>query len=214
MTIGIITTNPISYVGINELVMRSYKNAQCVFINSIRTFMMQAHKIILDFVVLDIGMIVVDLDEAVLAIRKTVGLENCIVLTFKKEFNLLKNLTKDQTLAIIHKQSCVNQIIYGLESAFLGHRYVDPNLFVLHLEPHERKIEQLTQREKEVFELIGKGYSNIDIGEKLYISVNTVKKHVSRVLSKLDVSDRTQAAIKSISYFSKGDRRTYDKASI
>lgn len=214
MKIGIITTNPISFTGINELIIRSYDEAQCVFFNGIDFFVEQSTDILLDYVILDIGMMSDGLAEAILAVRQTIGLENCIVMTFKKEFNILRNLTKDQPHAIIYKESCINQITYGLKSALLGYRYVDPNLFVLHLEPCDMKIQQLTEREKDVFELIGKGYSNIEIGRRLFISVNTVKKHVSRILSKLDVSDRTQAAIKSINYLNKANRSDYDRATI
>lgn len=55
----------------------------------------------------------------------------------------------------------------------------------------------LTAREKEVFALIPLGLSNAEIGEKLGISAGTAKIHVERILSKLGLSDRTQAAVKA-----------------
>lgn len=57
--------------------------------------------------------------------------------------------------------------------------------------PHD----ELTGREFEVLQLITKGFSNQEIADELYITLKTVKTHVSNVLSKLEVSDRTQAAI-------------------
>jgi NarL family two-component system response regulator LiaR len=54
---------------------------------------------------------------------------------------------------------------------------------------------ELTEREMEVLKLIAQGLSNSEIAEKLVISVNTVKGHVSNILSKLHVADRTQAAV-------------------
>lgn len=54
---------------------------------------------------------------------------------------------------------------------------------------------QCTPREMEVLMLIGEGKSNQDIADELFIGIKTVKTHVSNVLSKLDVDDRTQAAI-------------------
>lgn len=53
----------------------------------------------------------------------------------------------------------------------------------------------LTEREHEILLLIAQGLSNADIAEQLVISHTTVKGHVSNILSKLDVADRTQAAI-------------------
>lgn len=66
--------------------------------------------------------------------------------------------------------------------------------FVLNAE----KLEELaiTQREHEVLGLIAEGLSNREIGERLFVSENTVKTHSSRLFQKLDVSRRTQAVQK------------------
>jgi NarL family two-component system response regulator LiaR len=56
----------------------------------------------------------------------------------------------------------------------------------------------LTARELEILDLIVEGSSNADIGEKLYITVGTVKTHVRNILSKLCVDDRTQAAVRAL----------------
>jgi NarL family two-component system response regulator LiaR len=55
--------------------------------------------------------------------------------------------------------------------------------------------EELTERELEVLSLIAEGYNNREIAEKLVISTKTVKTHVSNILGKLHLEDRTQAAI-------------------
>lgn len=54
---------------------------------------------------------------------------------------------------------------------------------------------ELTHREMDVLRLIAKGMSNSEIAEQLFISENTVKGHVSNILSKLQLADRTQAAV-------------------
>jgi two-component system response regulator DegU len=58
----------------------------------------------------------------------------------------------------------------------------------------------LTRREAEVLRLMAEGKSNKSIGENLFISEKTVKNHVSSILQKMDVDDRTQAVINSIKY--------------
>jgi len=55
----------------------------------------------------------------------------------------------------------------------------------------------LSNREYEVLQLLAKGYSNADISENLFLSLSTVKSHVSNLFVKLDVKSRTQAAEKA-----------------
>lgn len=57
------------------------------------------------------------------------------------------------------------------------------------------KITELTAREREVLALLAKGYNNQEIARKLYITEQTVKSHVSKILQKLEVEDRTKAAV-------------------
>ena len=57
--------------------------------------------------------------------------------------------------------------------------------------PHE----ELTEREREILLLIAEGKSNQEIADELFIALKTVKTHVSNILNKLNVSDRTQAVI-------------------
>lgn len=63
-------------------------------------------------------------------------------------------------------------------------------------DPDKRRLfTELTEREMEVLKLIANGYTNKNIADQLVISVGTVKGHVSNILSKLQLADRTQAAV-------------------
>ncbi|SFE92499.1 response regulator [Alteribacillus iranensis] len=63
---------------------------------------------------------------------------------------------------------------------------------------YRKPLHLLTRRECEVLQLMTDGYSNRMIGESLYISEKTVKNHVSNILQKMNVNDRTQAVVESI----------------
>jgi DNA-binding NarL/FixJ family response regulator len=59
----------------------------------------------------------------------------------------------------------------------------------------QRRIAELSDREREVLQLLGSGESNAELARRLYVSEATVKTYVSRLLTKLDLTNRTQAAI-------------------
>jgi len=58
-----------------------------------------------------------------------------------------------------------------------------------------KEIEELSEREREVFRLMSNGLSNAEIGNELYISETTVKTHVTHILQKLNLRDRVQAVV-------------------
>ena len=92
-------------------------------------------------------------------------------------------------------------IYFGLKWTKVRHVVVVKEVPVRHDGPfvvNESKLRELglTQREHEILGLIAEGLSNREIGERLFVSENTVKTHSSRLFDKMDVSRRTQAAEK------------------
>ena len=73
--------------------------------------------------------------------------------------------------------------------------HAPPSRRPLEERPERALLGSLTPRELEVLRLVAKGQTNQQIADNLFISLPTVKKHVQRVISKLEVSDRTQAAV-------------------
>lgn len=95
------------------------------------------------------------------------------------------------------KEAFAEDILYALHVVFRGKPFIDPEIirYETSSKAEDDYLNSLTPREREVLIELGKGLSNSEIAEKLYISENTVKKHVSNILSKLELEHRTQAAL-------------------
>jgi len=99
----------------------------------------------------------------------------------------------------ILKTSSADEIVNAIKKAYQGETVIEPkvaNKMMKNYQSSSQKAhDDLTERELEVLLCIGEGMTNVEISEKLYIGIKTVKTHVSNILSKLDVYDRTQAAV-------------------
>lgn len=94
------------------------------------------------------------------------------------------------------KDSNIEDIAYALKCLLKGKRFYDATLQIQQEKSSHKEVKEiLTQREYEVLRALGKGYTNQQIAEQLYITENTVKKHISSVLAKLQLSNRIEAAL-------------------
>lgn len=97
------------------------------------------------------------------------------------------------------KTSTAHEIADAIRATYRGERVLEPEVthkMMERLTKQEPVLhEDLTNREHEILMLIAQGKSNQEIADELFITLKTVKTHVSNILAKLDVDDRTQAAI-------------------
>jgi NarL family two-component system response regulator LiaR len=97
------------------------------------------------------------------------------------------------------KTASASEIVQAINKAVQGETIIEPkvaNKMLNRFRTSERKPhDDLTERELDVLKCLGEGMTNQEISEELFIGVKTVKTHVSNILSKLSVSDRTQAAV-------------------
>jgi DNA-binding NarL/FixJ family response regulator len=103
---------------------------------------------------------------------------------------VLKDDPPEQLLAAI-------RIVAGgqaLLSPAITKRVIEQFTRIPHAAP-PRELDDLTERERDVFRLIARGLSNAEIGRELYISDTTVKTHITHILQKLNVRDRVQAVV-------------------
>jgi two-component system, NarL family, response regulator LiaR len=97
------------------------------------------------------------------------------------------------------KTSSADEVVSAIRKAAKGESVIEPkvtDVMVKRLRSKEKKPhDTLTEREMDVLQCIGEGMTNQEISEELFIGIKTVKTHVSNILGKLDVADRTQAAV-------------------
>jgi len=96
------------------------------------------------------------------------------------------------------KTSSADEIAEAIKKAYRGENVIEPKVatkMMTRFRQDKKPHEELTNREREVLLCIGEGMTNQEISDHLFIGIKTVKTHVSNVLSKLEVQDRTQAAV-------------------
>jgi NarL family two-component system response regulator LiaR len=123
-----------------------------------------------------------------------------VVLTSQQADSSLFDAIKAGAGSYVLKTASVETVVESVRAAARGESVLDPSVAAKVLEEMRRghdgdAVEQLSRREVDVLGALARGRSNKEIAKQLSISEETVKTHVSNILSKLQLADRTQAAI-------------------
>ncbi|MBT1452128.1 response regulator transcription factor [Glaciecola sp. XM2] len=114
--------------------------------------------------------------------------DDCIFPAFAA--GALSYLVKD-----VDPTELLNAIVKAAKKQAVLSPIVAKQLLKQHINTKQNPLFSLTEREQAILKLVAQGLSNAEIGEQLFISIKTVRSHVSSILSKLQLRDRTQAAI-------------------
>ena len=153
-----------------------------------------------DIILMDLVMPVMDGIEATKEIlSKWKEAKIIIVTSFIDDEKVYPAITAGAKSYLL-KTSSASEIAQAIRDTYRGEgvfeKEVSEKLEHRHeVEEEFRLFEELTSREKEVLLLIAQGKSNQEIADECFITLKTVKTHVSNILSKLQVEDRTQATI-------------------
>jgi two-component system NarL family response regulator len=145
-----------------------------------------------DIVLMDLRMPLMTGVEATKAIRSEYPGARIIVLTTYDGDEDIYRALQAGARAYLLKDVLREDLLAAIRAVHAGQRHIPPAVAARLAE--RLPLSDLTARELEVLKLIVKGMSNSEIGAALTISTGTVKIHVNNILSKLGVSDRTQAA--------------------
>lgn len=172
------------------------------------TAIAQARRLQPDVILMDLNMPGTNGVDATRIIRKEVPRARVIVLTIDEDdqiFEAIRAGVSAYILKDVEADELVRAIIDVYEGKSVVHPRVTAKLIgefnrLSSVSSDETAASRLTDRERDVLVCLAKGASNQDIADKLFISEKTVKNHITSILRKLHVKDRTQAAIYAIKY--------------
>ncbi len=152
-----------------------------------------------DIVLLDINMPRMNGIQTLRRLKDMGADSKIIILTIHEAREYLFETINIGAAGYVLKDAESSSLIKAVRDVYDGNSYIHPSLVCTLSEEREGDVQQqkkrLTKREYEVLMLIAEGKNNKEIAENLFISEKTVKNHVSNIFKKIQVNDRTQAAI-------------------
>ncbi|MFZ1769704.1 MAG: response regulator transcription factor [Caldilinea sp.] len=162
-----------------------------------------------DVVLMDLRMPVMNGIQATERIRQAHPATRVLVLTTYDDDEWVFDAIRAGASGYLLKDAPRDQIIEAIRGTATGSTYIDPKVagklfrFVSHASTPSTDSTltfDLSPREREILELIAEGMSNAEIAERLFLSKGTIQNYVSTLFAKLDVTDRTQAAVLALRY--------------
>lgn len=160
-----------------------------------------------DIVIMDIVMPKLSGIEATREIRKKSPTTAVLILTAYDDDRYIIGLLEAGAAGYLLKSARGQDLVGAVRTVHAGESVLHPSIIAKILKygvqtqerPDEGKAgEQLSEREMEILKLAARGMSNKDIADELFLSVRTVKAHLSNVFDKIDVASRTEAIVKGV----------------
>jgi DNA-binding NarL/FixJ family response regulator len=161
-----------------------------------------------DIILMDLHMPILDGVAATRRLQSSQPAIKVIVLTtFDDDEDVFEGL-RAGAVGYLLKDVPSEKLVEAIRGVARGESFLEPSIVnkivaeFARLSPHRPSssqplIEPLSERELEILRLLGQGASNKEIADQLVITVGTVKNHLTNIMAKLSVRDRTQAALKA-----------------
>jgi DNA-binding NarL/FixJ family response regulator len=144
----------------------------------------------IDVLLTDLRMPKMGGDHLLLELRKLKPSLRSVVLTNYHSDEDIFGAIKAGAMAFVLKTATMEQVLDAVRSAYAGRRWIPPHIAEQLAQRLARN--PLSARENEVLQLLARGMRNREIGQKLFISENTVRNHVMSLLEKLGTTHRTE----------------------
>jgi DNA-binding NarL/FixJ family response regulator len=152
-----------------------------------------------DLVIMDIAMPLLNGLEATRQIKKACPVTQILILTMHENEEYIRQALASGAMGYILKDAAARELLDAIRSIQKGEAVLSPAITRLVIEdylrwgdsrPQDDNTNMLSEREREVLQLIAEGYANKQIGEILSISIKTVQAHRTNLMKKLDLHDR------------------------
>lgn len=161
-----------------------------------------------NLVVMDLKMPIMNGVQATRIIRERFPTVHVLVLTTYDDDEWVFDAIRSGAEGYLLKDTPRESLIAAIKDTVAGKTHIDPAVAgkLLTAVQQSRKIadsgvaDQLSERERDVLRLLAKGFTNADIAQQLYLSEGTIRNYISEILAKLNVADRTQAALMAVRY--------------
>jgi two-component system response regulator DevR len=134
-------------------------------------------------------------------IRSALPNTYCLILTSYDDQDAVLSSVLAGASGYVLKEVRTSGLVDAIRQVALGRSLIDPSVIAAVMDrvregsPTDSRLASLTQREREVLDLIADGLTNRQIGERMFLAEKTVKNYVSSLLGKLGMERRTQAAV-------------------
>ncbi len=149
-----------------------------------------------DIIIIDIAMPQMNGLEAAKRIRKKLPKTKILILSMYSHEHYIHDLLETGVSGYLLKDSSGRDIINAIHAAMKGETFLSPSISKVlvdtYLSPRKNssraeRYKQLSNREREVFQLIAEGHSTRQIADMLYVSISTIKSHRAKIMEKLGI---------------------------
>lgn len=148
-----------------------------------------------DVVVLDLRMPGLNGIETIRLLREEAAQARILVFSNYAGGDEVFEALKAGAAGFVVKEMALDRLLEAIRQVHRGEQYVPPEIAT---RLHGRVLSQLSARELDVLRLLARGLSNKEIGAALHVVEGTIKIHVTNILAKLGVADRTQAILTAV----------------